>query len=228
VIGYVAVGEQERLANGDDYAAQTQAIGRFCASRDLRLVRIVRDVHGAGGRAARAPGLEHACQTLASGEARALVVEELGRLTRSPARLALLLRWLADADRTLIAIDSRLDTSTDAGRATAEALIEVGDWDRERSTKRRGERRSQTRGGGRPAVRDVPELHARIARMREAGLSLHAIADRLNAEGIPTVRGGARWRPSSVQAAVGYKRPARDTGGGLPLPTLRSAEGPGR
>jgi hypothetical protein len=45
--------------------------------------------------------------------------------------------------------------------------------------------------------------------MREAGLSLQAIADTLNREGIPTLRGGAQWRPSSVQAVTGYKRPLR-------------------
>jgi hypothetical protein len=45
--------------------------------------------------------------------------------------------------------------------------------------------------------------------MREQGLSLQAIADRLNAEGVPTVRGGIMWRPSSVQCAAGYHRPRR-------------------
>jgi hypothetical protein len=43
--------------------------------------------------------------------------------------------------------------------------------------------------------------------MRNAGMTLQAIADRLNQEGVPTVRGGAMWRPSSVQASLGYKRP---------------------
>jgi Recombinase len=43
--------------------------------------------------------------------------------------------------------------------------------------------------------------------MRQAGMTLQAIADQLNAEGIPTLRGGAEWRPSSVQAAAGYRRP---------------------
>jgi hypothetical protein len=43
--------------------------------------------------------------------------------------------------------------------------------------------------------------------MRSAGMSLRAIADRLNAEGVPTVRGGRQWRPSSVQTAAGYRRP---------------------
>jgi hypothetical protein len=67
----------------------------------------------------------------------------------------------------------------------------------------------------------VPELHARITDMREQGLSLHAIAERLNAEGVPTLRGGTHWRPSSVQAAVGYKRPGTRNGdAGLTLPSV--------
>jgi DNA invertase Pin-like site-specific DNA recombinase len=223
VIGYVAVGEQERLANGESYAAQAEAIETFCRRRGLRLVRIVRDVESEGTRPAPAPGLQHACQALARGDARGLVVQGLGRLTHSPARLALLLRWLADADRALVAIENELDTSTMAGRKTAEALIEVGDWDRE-FAQRRAHNRAETRATGRPAVRDVPELHARIAAMREQGLSLHAIADTLNAEGVPTLRGGSYWRPSSVQAAVGYKRPTARTGNtGLTLPEPPSA-----
>ena len=58
------------------------------------------------------------------------------------------------------------------------------------------------------AVSDVPELQERIASMREQGMTLQAIADVLNAEGVPTIRGGAQWRPSSVQRATGYRRPS--------------------
>jgi hypothetical protein len=43
--------------------------------------------------------------------------------------------------------------------------------------------------------------------MRKEGLTLQAIADRLNEESVPTLRGGSEWRPSSVQAAAGYRRP---------------------
>jgi hypothetical protein len=46
-----------------------------------------------------------------------------------------------------------------------------------------------------------------IVMMRNEGMTLQAIADRLNAEGVPTLRGGSEWRPSSVQAAAGYRRP---------------------
>jgi hypothetical protein len=45
--------------------------------------------------------------------------------------------------------------------------------------------------------------------MREEGMTLQAIADRLNEEGVPTVRGGAKWRHSSVQTAAGYVRRPR-------------------
>jgi hypothetical protein len=48
----------------------------------------------------------------------------------------------------------------------------------------------------------------RINAMREAKMTLQAIADTLNQEGVPTLRGGAMWRPSSVQAALGYRRPS--------------------
>jgi hypothetical protein len=54
--------------------------------------------------------------------------------------------------------------------------------------------------------------------MRAQGMTLQAIADRLNEKGVPTVRGGAKWRPSSVQAAAGYKR--------RPRPRLESLLGP--
>jgi hypothetical protein len=45
--------------------------------------------------------------------------------------------------------------------------------------------------------------------MRSAGMTLQAIADRLNQEGVPTLRGGREWRPSSVQVAAGYRRPRK-------------------
>ena len=43
--------------------------------------------------------------------------------------------------------------------------------------------------------------------MRQAGMTLQAIADQLNQQNTPTLRGGKQWRPSSVQAATGYRRP---------------------
>jgi chromosome partitioning protein len=71
----------------------------------------------------------------------------------------------------------------------------------------------------RPAVHDPPALKQHIVDMRASGMTLRAIADRLNAEGVPTLRRGQKWRPSGVQAAAGYHRPPQPRAaryGGLP------------
>jgi len=69
-------------------------------------------------------------------------------------------------------------------------------------------------------VPDAPPLDQHIARMRNGGMTLQAIADALNAEGVPTLRGGATWRPSSVQRATGYRRP-ESRRHGIELPHTR-------
>jgi len=38
--------------------------------------------------------------------------------------------------------------------------------------------------------------------MRSQGMTLQAIADELNQHRVPTVRGGAKWRHSSVQTTI--------------------------
>lgn len=78
---------------------------------------------------------------------------------------------------------------------------------RDRTKAGRATARSEGRPISRPAVEDRPGLRERIAAERAEGLTLQAIADRLNAEGVPTLRGAPAWRPSSVQSASGYRRP---------------------
>jgi hypothetical protein len=114
----------------------------------------------------------------------------------------------------VVVLDVGIDTATEPGRAPLRALLEVGSWERRQSEppapRSLSAVRATGRGPGRPSVHDDPELVAWIGRMRADGMSLQAIADTLNEKGVPTLRGGALWRPSSVQSAVGYKRPTSD------------------
>ena len=176
---------------------------------------VVHDVAAPGEQRAR-PALQWALAQIAEGKADTLVVARLGDLSPSVATLSPLLRWFMDGGRVLVAIDLGIDTSTPEGRLAAEAVAGVGSLERERISAgtRHGMAAARSRGQrqGPMAVADVPELHARIARMREDGMTLQAIADVLNAEGVPTLRGGAKWRPSSVQRAAGYRRPSATAG----------------
>ncbi|MBK5116168.1 MAG: recombinase family protein [Thermoleophilia bacterium] len=49
----------------------------------------------------------------------------------------------------------------------------------------------------------TPEAVAeRIRRERERGATLQAIADGLNSDGVPTVRGGSQWWPSTIRQVL--------------------------
>lgn len=172
----------------------------------LDVVAVVRDDTGP-----RRSGLAEALERIAAGEAATLVVARLGAAAGSLRELVALLDWLAAAGAELVALDVGLDTGSAAGRRIVGVLGEIERWEREPEPGRRPR--------GRPGLAArSPELGERIASMRERGLSLQAIADTLNASGVPTQRGGAQWRPSSVQAALGYRRPRPPVPGAPPPP----------
>ena len=187
------------------------------------LHKLVGDVQSYSGPDLERPGLNHALGLLGSGEASCLVVAGLDRLSRSAANLGTVIEWLEQVGARLVVIDLDLDTDTEEGRVAARALARIGALERRSGA---GIMRERPRGAdprpGRPAVADLPLLQRRIATMRASGMTLQAIADTLNKEGVPTLRGGARWRPSSVQAATGYKRPSRI---GQKQPAGRSGQG---
>jgi DNA invertase Pin-like site-specific DNA recombinase len=206
VIGYVTVSPEGRQDEADSGVRQVEDA---CERAAWELVEVVTDRES--GRGLERPGLAYALQQIAEGNARGLVVSDLRRLSRSIVDLGALMEWFRDAGAGLVALDLGVDTSTPGGHEVAATLITLGDWERERIARRTrsglAEVRASGRPTGRPAVSDRPELVERITAMRSANMTLQAIADQLNSEGVPTLRGGAMWRPSSVQAALGYRRP---------------------
>jgi hypothetical protein len=183
---------------GADDDGSAERIADYCAARGLRLLAVRRDADEA-----QRTALVAALEELAFERAESLVVARLHDLSASTADMAPLLRWFAGERHTLVAMDLELDTATEAGRVAALALADCyagGGTARRASTPK--------------AVADIPELQERIARMRHSGMTLQAIADTLNDENVPTLRGGVKWRPSSVQRATGYRRP-RSGGRGI-------------
>jgi DNA invertase Pin-like site-specific DNA recombinase len=218
-IGYVYVSD----SSSRDLNEQTAEIEQCCEARGLPLSSVVHDIERAG-RGEHRPALAWALEQLAAERAETLVIGRLRDLSSNVANLAPLLSWFDSERRSLFAIDLQLDTATSAGRQTASAIVGVGSWEHERISlrTRQGLQAARERGGsqGRTAVADIPELQMRIAGMRDEGMTLQAIADVLNEEGVPTLRGGTMWRPSSVQRATGYKRPSSG-GRGIELPKSR-------
>lgn len=209
VVGY-ASGPGQGVGAARELEQQADTIARECAHRGLRLVEIVYEREPANGKALSRPGLAYALKRIDAGDASGLVVSELCRITRSAAELGKVIELLGRSNTRLVAIAQGFDTERVEGRLAADLLVEVSRWEFERLSERtRTGLEAARRNGnstGRPAVVDHPHLERRIARMRADGMTLQGIADRLNEEGVPTLRGGAKWRHSSVQAAAGYRR----------------------
>jgi DNA invertase Pin-like site-specific DNA recombinase len=195
-------------------AAQQRAIVRRAQRLGLRLVEVVRDREPQTGKALDRAGLSYLIERLAAGDATCVVVSGLERLSRSVAELGTIVEWLEENEVRLVAVDLDLDTASQSGRSTARALASVAGWERERlvDRTRKGLAAARAKRRAAPGPSASPDWEAikeRIAAMRAEGMTLQAIADELNREGVPTQRGGTEWRPSSVQTAAGYRRPPR-------------------
>jgi DNA invertase Pin-like site-specific DNA recombinase len=210
VVGYVRVSTSEQGVSGLGLAAQKAIIRRECEVRGWSLAEVIAD-KGESGKSLDRPGLHQALQLIASGEVTALIASKLDRISRSVGDFAMLLEYFTDAYAALVAVDVGVDTSSPGGKLVANVFASVAEWERDtiaaRTRDALAELRAQGRAVGRPSVRDRADIAERIAALRDEGLTLQAIADRLNRDQVPTARGAATWRVSSVQAAAGYRRP---------------------
>jgi DNA invertase Pin-like site-specific DNA recombinase len=204
-LGYQYVRAPARL-DDPDVGHQAQAIEDFCRTRGWEVVALAHDVESTPRKGASQPALTNVINRLRAGEASCLVVAELRQLCPSVAELGIILDAVERADARLVSLDPAFDTGTPIGRTIRRMLTTVSGWERGR----RSEMTSAARSKAAAAPPVIPaKLRRRIVGMRKAGMTLKAIADELNDEGVPTIRGGVEWRPSSVQATLGYKRPGR-------------------
>lgn len=210
MIGYTRVSSDEQARSGLGLRAQRSVIRAACERNEWTLVEIKSD-DGESGKSLARPALHAALEAIVDGAADGLVVSKLDRATRSVQDFAALLDWFTEAEATFVACDLQIDTSTPGGRLVANIFVSVAEWEAgvigDRTREGMAALRAQGRAVSRPAAADRPDLAERIAAMRKQGMAYQAIADTLNAEGVPTLRGGAEWRVSSVQAAAGYRRP---------------------
>jgi peptidoglycan hydrolase-like protein with peptidoglycan-binding domain len=202
-LGYASVLEAEAL-DGHELRDQMAAIDTACLQRGLVLDEVISDLERVNGTGPERPGLQSALQRLAAGEASCLVVAELERLGRSTPEVGYIVEWLWRRDTRLVAVGDGLDTAAFEGQQSSSAQAGQPDPPPE-------QRPTETANGSSlPASYDVPALRERIQAMRVSGMTLQGIANQLNAENVPTLRGGTMWRPSGVQAAAGYGHPGRD------------------
>jgi DNA invertase Pin-like site-specific DNA recombinase len=210
VILYARVSTDEQAVSGLGLEAQEALLRRALDYRGWELAEIVRD-EGISGSTLNRPGLYRALERIAAGEVDGLVVSKLDRLTRSMRDFCEIVDWFEEAGATLVMLEPEVDTTAPTGRAMAHVLVTFAQMEREMIGERTkvalAAKRARGEATGRPAIADHPELVARVQELHATRMPLSAIARVLEQEGWRTVRGGTRWRASSLQVIVGYQRP---------------------
>lgn len=203
VIGYLRVSTDEQARSGLGLEAQQERIASEAERRGWTVRWIVDDGYTAA--TLDRPGITDALAALRAHDGDALVVAKLDRLSRSLLDFAGLMAQ-AQAERwELIALDLGVDTSTPQGQLMANVMASFAAYEREliRQRTRDALAALKNRGVrlGRPVA--VPaDVRAMVGRWRAAGATWQGCADALNAAGVPTAHGGARWYASTVRGVA--------------------------
>lgn len=205
VIGYLRVSTEEQAVSGLGLGDQRAVIAAEAARRDWADVEFLSD-EGFSAKNLSRPAIATALEMLRKGQASVLVVSKLDRLSRSLLDFATLMDRARREGWELVVLDLAIDTTVPSGQLMANVMAAFAEYERQligaRTSAALQQLKAQGKRLGRP--RTLPaNVTARIVSARAEGETLAAIADALNADGVPTARGGARWYPSTVKAVIG-------------------------
>jgi DNA invertase Pin-like site-specific DNA recombinase len=204
-IGYLRVSTGRQADSGAGIEAQRRAILAEATRRGWAVADVQFIEETASGKNAKRPGLELAREALASGDAGALVVSKMDRLSRSLLDFASIMQEAQKQGWALIALDCPVDLTTPMGEALAAIIATFAQLERkmigERTRDALAEKRAAGVKLGRPRI--LPDdVRERIVAERDEKRTLRTIADALNTDNVPTAHGGKRWYPSTVRAVL--------------------------
>jgi DNA invertase Pin-like site-specific DNA recombinase len=200
VVAYTRVSVDSQVESGAGLEAQETAIRSECRRRSVTLARIYTDA-GLSGQNMNRPALTECLTGLDAGQAGALVVAKVDRLSRSLLDFATLMDRAKNNGWKVIAIDLGVDTTTASGELTAAVVAAAAQYERRLISSRTKDALAARKAAGvklgRPRLLD-DRVARRIQAQRRSGATLQAIADGLNAKGVltPTRK---RWSPTLVR-----------------------------
>ena len=217
---YVRVSTEDQAAQGYGLDIQRARCRAMAEAKGWTLVAEYADEGISGAKdATKRPGLADLLAAAHQRAVDAVVVLSLDRLGRKTRLVLDIVDALAAAGVDVVSCKESLDTTTPQGRFVLTMFAAISELERgvilQRTAAGRDERgRKDGERGGRvplgyvrtpdgPQVdHDAAPLVRLIFSLRGEGLTLRAIAARLNADGVPCPRGGQRWEAASVRVIL--------------------------
>lgn len=199
-IGYCRVSTAEQGDSRAGLEAQEAVIRAEIRHRGWDLVDIRSDV-ASGKTLRRRDNLGRTLRDLRDGQADALVVAKLDRLSRSVLDFAGVMETAASEGWSIVVLDLGVDTTTTNGELIANIMIALAQWERRIIGDRTKAALNAVRARGTKLGRKSgvsPETLRLMRVLRESGKSYGAVAVALTNEGVPTAQGG-RWHAATVR-----------------------------
>lgn len=211
-IGYIRVSTDKQADHGVSLEAQEAKIRAYAQLYDLELVDLV--IESGSAKSLERDGLATVLARLQAGEASALIVTKLDRLTRSVADLGRLVDEYFK-DYALLSVSEQIDTRSAAGRLVLNVLASVSQWEREVIGERTSTAMQHMRSQGQYTGGHVPygytlddgqlveseseqRILSLVKKYQSRGLSLRKIANVLAEQGIQSRAG----KPFHFQAVA--------------------------
>jgi site-specific DNA recombinase len=208
VVGYIRVSTTEQAHAGVSLEVQRAKLDAYAMIKDWTMVEVIRD-EGVSAKSLKRPGLERLLALVRAGTIEAVIVYKLDRLTRSVTDLGALMKVFERKGVALVSLQESLDATTATGELMMNLLISVSQWERKVIGERTRDAMQHLKAQGQRYCRPVFDNAGILVRMRRAraeGRSYHQIAGELNAEDIPTARGG-QWHACTVRQILQRRSP---------------------
>ena len=220
-IGYIRVSTAAQVEDGVSLDNQKDRIESYCRYRGFELTDIIEDAGISGGKNKARPGFIEVLNRIESGEAGALVLYSLERLSRDMLTLLALERLLDEHDIELHTVEGEVNTSSPDGWLNFAMKAFLGEMER-RQVKYRTKKAMEFKKAQGSVVGSIPygyrrlqdRLEPDLAEQRVIGVarSLHAQSCGLSTIARALTEQGYRTRSGKVfdvqqvkRILVGYK-----------------------
>lgn len=218
-VGYIRVSTEGQATEGVSLEAQRSRIEAYCVAQGLQLSAVFVDAGISGKRADNRPQLQAALAAVCKTSG-VLVVYSLSRLARSTADTIAISDQLQKAGADLVSLTEKIDTTSAAGKVLFTLLAAFAQFERDLTAERTSAALQHKKAQGQrvgtvpfgydlaaDGVTLVPNeaqqaVITNIRQLRADGMTLQAIADILESEGVRTAKGGTKWTPKTIDRIV--------------------------
>ena len=200
-----------QVQDGVSLDVQERTLRQAAELAGYTLTELVREEGRSGKSISGRPALKKTLNRLASGEADALFVTRLDRLSRSTQDFLSIIDHSQKYGWRLVLLDLNLDTSSYQSRFVVTIMSALAEMERSIISERQKDVHSDRRSQGKvwgvdlgPKKRIPEEVLNRIYAEKAAGESMNGIARKLNAENVPAAYGG-KWSASTIKYVLDQK-----------------------